>query len=47
MAEAVEEFWRFALGFYARPGVAPACLELQDRHGKDVLIALYCCWVGV
>ncbi len=47
MAEPFEEFWRFALGFYARPGVAPACLELQDRHGKDVLIALYAGWVGI
>ncbi len=47
MAEAFDEFWRFALGFYARPGVAPACLELQDRHGKDVLIALFACWVGI
>ena len=26
--------------------MAPACLELQDRHGKDVLIALYGCWLG-
>ena len=47
MAEAFEEFWRFALNFYARPGVSPACLELQDRYGKDVLIALYACWVGI
>ncbi len=47
MAESFEDFWRFALGFYARPGVAPACLELQDRHGKDVLIALFACWVGI
>jgi uncharacterized protein (TIGR02444 family) len=43
---AFEEFWAFALAFYAKPGVAPACLELQDRHGKDVLIALYACWLG-
>lgn len=47
MAEAFDEFWRFALGFYAQSGVAPACLELQDRHGKDVLIALFACWVGI
>jgi uncharacterized protein (TIGR02444 family) len=49
MAEdaAFDEFWAFALSFYARPGVAPACLELQDRHGKDVLIALFAGWVGV
>lgn len=46
MAEAFEDFWNFSLRLYARPGVAAACLELQDRHGKDVIIALYCCWLG-
>jgi len=46
MSEAFEDFWNFALRLYARPGVAPACLELQDGHGKDVIIALYCCWLG-
>ena len=45
-ADAFEDFWSFALRLYAKPGVAPACLELQDRHGKDVIIALYCCWLG-
>ncbi|GLK78932.1 TIGR02444 family protein [Methylopila turkensis] len=36
--------WRFALAVYSRPGVAPACLALQDRFGVDVnvlLVALY------
>jgi uncharacterized protein (TIGR02444 family) len=46
MAEAFEDFWNFSLRLYARPGVAAACIELQDRHGKDVIIALYCCWLG-
>lgn len=46
MTEAFEEFWSFSLALYARPGVAPACLALQDRVGKDVIIALFCCWVG-
>ncbi len=46
MAETVDEFWHFCLALYARPGVAPACLVLQDRYGKDVIIALYCCWLG-
>lgn len=34
--------WRFALSFYARPGVAEACLALQEAGGIDViqLIAL-------
>ncbi len=46
MADAAESFWDFSLALYARPGVAPACLVLQDRHGIDVIIALYCCWIG-
>lgn len=40
------DFWSFSLDFYARPGVAEACLELQDRHGLDVNLVLYCCWRG-
>jgi len=41
------QFWRFSLAFYAEPGVAAACLELQDRHGLDVNLALYSCWLGL
>lgn len=41
-----EGFWRFSLAFYARPGVAPALLELQDRHGRDVNVILWALWVG-
>lgn len=29
-------FWRFSLRFYARDGVAPICLALQDQQGVDV-----------
>jgi uncharacterized protein (TIGR02444 family) len=46
MADAAAEFWRFSLAIYAAPGVAPACLVLQDQHGRDVNLALYCCWLG-
>jgi uncharacterized protein (TIGR02444 family) len=42
-----DEFWNFSLAFYGRPGVSPACLELQDRHGRDVNLVLYACWVGL
>ena len=45
-AEAAASFWAFSLEFYARPGVAEACLALQDRHGLDVNILLLCCWLG-
>jgi uncharacterized protein (TIGR02444 family) len=33
--------WLFALGFYARPGVADALLQLQDRLGADVCLVLF------
>lgn len=32
--------WRFALPFYARDGVSPACLTLQDQLGVDVNVLL-------
>lgn len=34
-------FWRFSLRFYAAPGVAQACLQLQDECGMDVNVMLY------
>jgi uncharacterized protein (TIGR02444 family) len=34
-------FWEFSLRFYAREGVAPACLILQDEGGADVNVLLY------
>ena len=34
-------FWRFSLRFYARPNIAPACLELQDKAGADVNLLLF------
>ena len=39
-------FWRFSLEFYARPGVASACLALQDRHGADANLVLLALWLG-
>jgi uncharacterized protein (TIGR02444 family) len=47
MVENPEPFWSFSQDFYGRPGVAPACIALQDRHGCDVSIVLYACWVGL
>jgi uncharacterized protein (TIGR02444 family) len=32
----VNPFWEFSLAFYAEPGVAPACLAMQDLEGVDV-----------
>jgi uncharacterized protein (TIGR02444 family) len=41
-----DDFWRFSLALYGRPGVAPACLLLQDEHGRDENLVLYACWIG-
>jgi len=39
-------FWRFSLRIYAEPGVAQACLALQDECAADVNLLLFCCWRG-
>jgi uncharacterized protein (TIGR02444 family) len=46
MADAAGDFWRFSMALYAWPEVAPCCLVLQDAHGVDVNLALYCAWLG-
>jgi uncharacterized protein (TIGR02444 family) len=38
---AVQSFWDFSLAFYAMPGVADACLALQDGCGADVNVLLF------
>ncbi len=42
----VGSFWSFSLSVYGKPGVEAACLDLQDRFGADVNLALYCLWIG-
>jgi uncharacterized protein (TIGR02444 family) len=39
-AELGAECWAFALAIYARPGVAEACLTLQNEAGVDVMLLL-------
>ena len=39
-------FWDFSLRVYGSEGVPEACLVLQERHGIDVNVLLYCCWLG-
>jgi uncharacterized protein (TIGR02444 family) len=39
-------FWDFALRVYKTPGVSDACLAIQERHGADVNVVLFCCWLG-
>ena len=38
--------WRFSLRVYGAEGVEAACLRLQDDHGADVNLVLFCCWLG-
>jgi uncharacterized protein (TIGR02444 family) len=40
-------FWDFSIALYRRPGVADACIQLQERLGIDVNLMLYFAWVGV
>ncbi len=40
------DFWELSLDTYSRPGVAEACLSLQDRYSLDVNLVLFCCWYG-
>jgi len=37
-------FWRFSVKFYAEPGVAQACIDLQDQAGVDVNILFFLLW---
>lgn len=39
-------FWDWSVAFYARPGVAEACLMLQDRGGHDVVLVLFALWLA-
>lgn len=39
-------FWDFSLRVYGQPGVAAACLRLQDQHDVDVNLLLYFCWLA-
>ena len=47
LADAAAELWEFSLGFYARPGVSAALIELQDRAGLDVNLILFALWHGL
>jgi uncharacterized protein (TIGR02444 family) len=39
-------FWRFSLRFYREPGVADACIALQDECGVDVNVLLFFLWLA-
>lgn len=37
-------FWHFSLRFYRLPGVAEACIRLQDEAGADVNLLFFLLW---
>ena len=45
MSEA-HPLWTFSLGVYSKPGVAPACLVLQEKHRLDINLLLFAAWAG-
>jgi uncharacterized protein (TIGR02444 family) len=45
-SQAPSPLWRFSLRFYRSPGVADACLTLQDECGADVNVLLCLLWLG-
>ena len=42
----MSELWEWAVRAYARPGVAEACLELQDAHGQNVPLLWWAVWTS-
>ena len=46
MSEPVSKspFWQFSIKFYAVPGVAPACIELQEKANVDVNVLFFLLW---
>lgn len=40
------KLWDFSLTLYPQPGVAEACLTLQNRYGFDVNLLLYRLWLA-
>src|SRR6202000_1576818 len=46
MTTGESRFWTFSLAVYADPAVQRECLALQDDHGVDVNLLLFCAFVG-
>jgi uncharacterized protein (TIGR02444 family) len=46
MTAGESRFWTFSLAVYADPAVQQECLALQDDHGVDVNLLLFCAFVG-
>jgi uncharacterized protein (TIGR02444 family) len=39
-------FWTFSLAVYGNVAVQRECLDLQDRHGLNVNLLLFCAFIG-
>jgi len=39
-------FWNYSVKLYRKPGVADACLFVQDRYGLNVNLILFCIWAA-
>lgn len=46
MSGTAASFWDWALAAYDRPGVAEACLGLQDDHGQQTAYLLWAAWAS-
>jgi uncharacterized protein (TIGR02444 family) len=42
----VKSLWDWAVAAYAAPGVAEACLALQDSHDQNVPLLLWAAWTA-
>lgn len=43
----MSDFWTWAVAAYGAPGVAEACLSLQDHNEQNVPLLLWAAWVAV
>ncbi len=41
-----DDLWTWACAAYAAPGVAEACLSLQDYHEQNVPLLLWAAWTA-
>jgi uncharacterized protein (TIGR02444 family) len=44
---AYPDLWSWSLAIYGRPGFSAEAIGLQDDHGLDVNLLLYCLWAGL
>lgn len=46
MSQEILSFQDYAFAVYTKSDIRAACLHLQDDHHLDVVMLLYCCWLG-